>query len=286
MFNAEPCLVRRPALRYIYAPMNLIRTLAAYRDLVANLVARDLKSRYQGSALGFLWTVLNPLFMAAIYIFFLRLLGGRGIALEDIIIGVFAWQFTTQCVNGGLHAFTGNATLVKKVFFPRIILPTTVVLASLVNFLLTLLVQLPLVALFLWYKHTLLSGWTLALPVVILYQTLFNLELALVVSAANVYYRDTSHLAGLILSAWFFMSPVMYPLELVRSAAADMPWVGDLYLLNPMALIITAYRALQVPGAPLPMTAAAVAGWLWPLLAGVIVLRVFERKQRFFADVL
>ncbi len=268
--------------------MNPVHALIPYRDLLANLVGRDLKSRYKGSVMGFSWTILNPLFMAAIYIVFLRVLAGRNtvIAMEDIIIGVFAWQFTTQSVNASLHAFTGNPNLVKKVFFPRIILPTSVVLSALVNFLLTLLVQVPLVAAFLWYKGTLVSGWTLAIPAIVLYQTIFNLELALVVSAANVYYRDTAYLVGLVMSAWFFMSPVMYPLELVTSMSHGMPWLKDLYLLNPMALIITAYRALQVPGESLPMTPVALVGWLWPLLAGVVVLRVFNRAQRYFADVL
>ena len=191
--------------------MNPFRAIAPYRDLVANLVGRDLKSRYKGSALGFLWTVLNPLFMAFIYIFFLRLLGGRGmpITMEDIIIGVFAWQFTVQSVNAGLNAFTGNANLVKKVYFPREILPVSIVASALINFLLTVLVQWVLIAFLLWRKGAMLSGWTAALPAVVLYHTLFNLELVLLVSAANVYFRDTSHLVGLFLSAWFFMSPVM-----------------------------------------------------------------------------
>ena len=268
--------------------MNLLRTIVRHRDLVANLVSRDLKGRYRGSALGFLWTVLNPLVMAVIYIFFLRLLGGRGlpITMEDIIIGVFAWQFTVQCINSGLSAFTGNANLVKKVFFPREILPVSVVLSALVNFLLTVLVQWALIAFLLWHKGLLLSGWSLALPAVALYQTIFNFELVLLISAANVYFRDTSHLVGLFLSAWFFMSPVMYPLSLVATLSRSHPWLQDLYQLNPMTLIITAYRALQIPGTAFPWSAAAVVGWIWPLLAGVVILRVFRRAQCYFSDLL
>ncbi|MCB1101755.1 MAG: ABC transporter permease, partial [Kiritimatiellae bacterium] len=76
---------------------------------------RELKIRYRGSVLGFLWTLLIPLFMAGIYIVFLRLLAGRGVPMAEVIIGVFAWQFTVQSVNSGLHSVTGNANLVKKV---------------------------------------------------------------------------------------------------------------------------------------------------------------------------
>ncbi len=268
--------------------MNPFRAIAPYRDLVANLVGRDLKSRYKGSALGFLWTVLNPLFMAFIYIFFLRLLGGRGmpITMEDIIIGVFAWQFTVQSVNAGLNAFTGNANLVKKVYFPREILPVSIVASALINFLLTVLVQWVLIAFLLWRKGAMLSGWTAALPAVVLYHTLFNLELVLLVSAANVYFRDTSHLVGLFLSAWFFMSPVMYPLSIVDTLSKSWPWLHDLYQLNPLTLIITAYRALQIPGATFPWSTAALVGWLWPLVAGVVIWRVFRRAQRYFSDLL
>src|ERR1039457_3381264 len=123
--------------------IQFIRIVVTYRDLLFNLVARDLKTRYRGSALGFLWTIFTPLFMALIYIFFLRMLAGRGIPIanEEILIGVFAWQFTTQCINAGLSCVTGNTVLVKKVFFPRLILPLSISLSNLVNFWLTLLVQ-------------------------------------------------------------------------------------------------------------------------------------------------
>jgi len=258
-----------------------------HRELLWNLAGRDLKGRYKDSVLGLLWTILAPLFMAGIYIFFLRLLGGRGlqIGMPDIIIGVFAWQFTVQCVTSGLNAFTGNANLVKKVYLPRLLLPTSVVLSALVNYLLMLVVQLPLIAFLLWRQHEMLSIWTLALPVVIVYQTFFNLLLALTVSAANVYFRDTQHLVGLGLSAWFFVSPVMYPLSFVHNLAERWPWLESLYQLNPLTVIITAYRTLQT-GAPLVLTPAAMIGWLWPLVAAVGVFYAFDRAQRNFADVL
>ena len=132
--------------------IKIITDFTHHGDLIWNLVARDLKIRYRGSVLGFLWTILNPMFMAVIYIFFLRMLVGRGIASEDIIIGVFAWQFTVQCVNAGLNCVTGNASLVKKVYFPRIILPFSVSVSGLINFLLTLIVQGVLVAILLMMK--------------------------------------------------------------------------------------------------------------------------------------
>ena len=268
--------------------IQIIKDVVHHGDLLWNLVARDLKIRYRGSVLGFLWTILNPLFMAVIYIVFLRLLAGRGIAIqyEDIIIGVFAWQFTVQCVNAGLNCVTGNSSLVKKVYFPRIILPLSVSVSGLVNFLLTLVVQWALVAILLVRGGSFLDAATLWVPLFCLYHLLFNFSLALLVAAANVYFRDTQHIVNLLMSAWFFMSPVMYPLALVETVARAHPWIADVYLLNPMTVIITGYRAMQVPGVTFPWTAASVAGLLMPLVLLWIAYAVFQRTQRYFSDVL
>lgn len=266
--------------------MNLVQDLLRHRDLLQNLVARDIKGRYKGSALGFLWSILNPLFMAVIYIFFLRLLAGRGVPNEEVIIGVFAWQFTVQCVTGGLPCITGNANLVKKVAFPRVLLPLSVVAANLVNFLLSLTVQLVLVTLLLATQGERLSLWSVALPGVILYHALFNLSLVLLVSSANVYFRDTQHLVGLLLSAWFFVSPVMYNLSFVERFTGPWPWVASVYLLNPMALIITAYRVLQLPAAVWPASPVLAVAWLWPTGLLALAWMIFQRAQRNFADFL
>ena len=264
----------------------LIKEVARHGDLIRNLVARDLKTRYRGSVLGLLWTILNPLFMAVIYIFFLRLLA-RGIAnqYEHIIIGVFAWQFTTQCITSGMTSVTGSGSLVKKVYFPRIILPLSVNLSALVNFWVTLLVQWVLLAVILMVtKGEYLKATTVLVPLLSLYHLAFNLSLALLVAAANVFFRDTQHIVGLLMSAWFFMSPVMYPLEMVETVAAGHPWIADLYMLNPMTAILTAYRALQIPGVAFPWTPAGITGLLLPLVMIVVACHVFQQAQRTFAE--
>lgn len=261
--------------------------LWTYNDLIRNLVARDLKTRYRGSALGLLWTILNPLFMAAIYIFFLTLLS-RAIAsqYENIIIGVFAWQFTVQCVTAGLSSITGSAALVKKVYFPRIILPLSSNLSALVNFWLTLLVQWTLLAIILGLKGDSLKYAALWVPLITIYHLAFNFSLAMMVSAANVFFRDTEHIVGLLLSAWFFTSPVMYPLEMVEQLAASHPWIMKIYLLNPMTVILTAYRSLQVPGVGFIWNKASIAGLLLPFVLLVAGFAIFRRAQRSFADLL
>jgi ABC-type polysaccharide/polyol phosphate export permease len=263
--------------------MRVLQILFTYRELLFNLVARDLRSRYRGSVLGLLWTVLTPLFMAAIYIFFLRLLRVR-IAHEELIIGVFAWQFTVQSIQSGMSCVTGNANLVKKIYFPRMIIPLSTTLSALINYLLMLVVQFALVALLLRMSGNQMSGWTILLPLVLVYHFIFNLSFALVAASSNVFYRDTQHLVGLLLSAWFFVSPIMYPLGLLETLAGDRTWLQDLFMLNPLSVIVTAYRAIQIPGVSFPWSPAAVAGWLLPLLFFVFAFVLFQRSQRFFAD--
>lgn len=266
--------------------MSLYSTWTRHRELVANLVKRELKIRYRGSVLGFFWSVLIPLFMAMIYVIFLRLLGGRGVPLADIVIGVFAWQFTVQCVNSGLTSISGSANLVKKVFFPRLILPLSATLANLITYAMSLLVQFPIVAVLFHATGQSFSGWVVLLPAVMLLHLLFNLGLALLLAGINVYVRDAQHLVGILLSAWFFLSPVMYNLSFVERVAGQYPWVPHLFLLNPMTIIITGYRAAITSGLPFPWEAASLASIGLILVFCWASYRMFERLQRNFADML
>jgi ABC-type polysaccharide/polyol phosphate export permease len=266
--------------------MQVLKEIMSRRELLFNLVAREVKIRYRGSVLGFLWTILIPLFMAMIYVVFLRLLAGRDVPIAEIIIGVFAWQFTVQAVNSGLCSVTSSANLVKKVQFPRILLPLSSTLANLVVYVMSLLVQFPLVGLILYMGGEGFTLWILAVPLVILFHFLFNLALALLLAGTNVYFRDMQHLVGVALSAWFFASPVMYNLTLVRDHAGHIPYLLDVFMLNPMAIIATAYRALMVPGVDFPWGPSVAASIIISLVLLVVGYRVFQRLQRDFADML
>ena len=268
------------------APMRLFRTIFERRELVWNLAARELKQRYRGSVLGFLWTVLTPLFMAVIYLFFLRLLAGRGVPMGEIIIGVFAWQFTVQCANAGTTCVLGSANLVKKVAFPLEILPLSQVLANAIGHLLSLLVQFPVLAFLLWRAD---SRFAAAWPVFffwVIWQTLFNFGLTAFVGAVNVYFRDTQHIVGLVLSAWFFMSPVMYNMEFAARLASHWPWAAHLLYANPMTVIINGYRAALLPGAQPGFPPAAWIGFL--LVPAMLALgaATYRHLQKSFADML
>jgi ABC-type polysaccharide/polyol phosphate export permease len=242
-----------------------------------------MKARYKGSALGLLWSVLTPLFMAVIYAFFFRLLAGRAANTSSIIVGVFAWQFTANCFQNGMMCVTGNGNLVKKVSFPRAILPLAVTIAALIDYLISLGIQFAVVG-----AQTHGACFTprlLLLPLVLAYHAYLCFGVAMLLASANVYWRDTQHLIGVLISALFFLSPAMYDLSFLQALAGDAnAWVMQVYLLNPLAGIFTGYRYAFLPGTELPDSPFFLAGLLWPLVFTPLAGLAFRRLQRNFAD--
>lgn len=259
--------------------------LSLYRkELITSLVSRELTSRYKGSALGILWSIITPLFMAVIYAYFFRLIAGVRAPVEAIVIGVFAWQFTAVSVNSGMTCITGNANLIKKVAFPRSTLPLAVIIAGMIDYLISLVIQIIIVSIFLYRADMHISATVVAIPIVLLWHAVFNLSLALILSAFNVYFRDTQHLVSVLLSAFFFLSPAMYDLGFVRARMAENPWIMDVYMLNPLAVIITWYRKLMLPNVAFEWTPSAIIGLLLPVLMLAVAALLFKRMQRDFAD--
>jgi lipopolysaccharide transport system permease protein len=265
--------------------MHLVMEILHRRELLHNLVMRNLKSRYKDSALGFLWSILTPLFMALIYMFFLRILA-RGVPLEEVLIGVFAWQFTAQCVGNGLTCITDNANLVKKVYFPRIILPLATTLSNLVNFLLTLVVQFVLLAALFAWRHTTIDWHVVYIPLLILGHTAFCLALAVFLSCINVYFRDIQHLVNVGMTAWFFLTPAMYSMNLVEQMALSrqIPWLPKIYMLNPMAVIINGYRAMILKNNHFVVYWTTTVSIIASLLFLLGAVWLFQRLQRNFSD--
>lgn len=264
------------------------------RELVRMLSVRNLKIRYKNSALGFLWSLLTPGFFILIYALFAGIIGMRGKMigadgateidfLPFLVTGIVVWQFTATCFNDGLHAVTGNANLVKKAAFPRLILPIAMSLANAVNFLLTLIV----LAIYLVLAPGIhfQGAAILWLPAAVVAHCALGLGLALVVSTANVFFRDTEHLVGVASLAWFFLTPVFYPPQMQMDILADkLNWPAWLAYLNPMTGIVGAYRqALLGGGAWLTGTLVSFGVALAVLVVGLIV---FQCNEGDFGDVL
>lgn len=257
-----------------------LREVLKRREMLTTLIARNLKIRYRNSTLGFVWTVLNPIFMALIYWLFIVRVARAPVSIGEILVGVFAWNYVVMSVMDAVHAVVGNANLVKKIAFPRIILPLSTSMANVVNFLLSQFI----VAAYLVGTRSPPGPWLALLPLVVLAHFCLCLGLALLVSCANVFFRDTEHIVGVLLTAWFFLSPVMYTLRILEDQGGRML---ALYALNPLAGIITAYRAILLPAATVVPPPWAWAG-SFAMCAAVLLLGYvsFQRLQPYFGDVL
>jgi ABC-type polysaccharide/polyol phosphate export permease len=160
-----------------------------------------------------------------------------------------------------------------------------VTIAAGVDYLISLLVQLGVVGFLLWQGGECFNLHLLLLPLIFIWHAWFNLGLAMLLGSMNVYYRDTQHFVGVALSALFFLSPAMYDLSFVNRLAADMdPLLMNVYLLNPLAGLFTAYRWAFLPSQAFPMNPWIVTGLIWPLLFTPLAALIFKKAQRNFAD--
>ena len=229
-----------------------LRELWQYQELVRNLVVRDLKVRYKSSVLGIAWSWLRPLMMMIVYTVFFTLVFQQDIHNYPVFLlcGTLPWGFFTDSVMQATGSIVGNAHLIKKVYFPREVLPISIVLSSLVNFLIALPVFFMLVLVF----RATLNWCVFLLPIVILIQVAFTLGLAFLLATVNVFYRDTQHILGVIIQAWFFLTPVFYPIDTVpqETHILGITLNAQLWLrrLNPMASIVASYRDLLYRGTP------------------------------------
>ncbi len=279
--------------------MRKLSELWDYRELIRNLVLRDLRTRYKGSPLGYLWTQVAPLLLMLIFwLVFSLFLPASGVAMFPVflIVGLLPWNFCNEAVSGGSRSVIENASLVKKVFFPREVLPLVAVFSSLLNFLLSLPMLFLVMAVAQYFYPPLRDAgrltnfsWTFAyLPVLLVIQTIFLAGVALFLSALAVFFRDMVHLIGILLQFWFFLTPVVYSLDSVGG-----PLARVIRWLNPMASLIEFYREILygravglnlVPTPGLP----ALASVLRVLLTALVVLTLghwfFQRRSGEFGE--
>lgn len=244
---SAPTLRRRGQMSLWERMVELYR----FRDLLYYLVVRELKARYKGSLLGFLWTLVNPLLMMLVFTAVFTVITPNNTVPQYpvfLLCGLLPWNFFNAGVMTSIGSVVGNANLVKKVYFPREVLPIASVLAQLVNFLLALIVLFALLFIF----RADISSRLYLLPLVILIQTCFIAGIALFLSGVNVYYRDTMMIMDVVILAWFFLTPIFYPLNILPQSYEAFGVTLNIhrlmYILNPMASIINAYRDLLYLG--------------------------------------
>lgn len=216
-----------------------IKEIYEYRDMIASMVRRDLRGRYKGSIIGFLWNFINPLCQIVVYYVVFSQIFNNGIDKFHVflIVGMMPWNFFSESLGQGSNSIVSQADMTKKIYFPREVLPISVVSSRFINLLLTFIII---------FAITIASGVPLNpiallfLPLVLIVQYILCLGFALILSIINVYFRDVEYMTGVFLMAWIWLTPIMYTYESIENVELLHWIVGK----NPMTPLITSYQSI------------------------------------------
>jgi len=267
--------------------LSKLAELWRYRELVLNLVVRDLKVRYKNSALGIAWSWLNPLLMMVVFTIVFGVLNPGPQEIKHypvyILAGILPWNMFSASVVGATASIVGSSYLIKKVYFPREVLPLATVLSNTVNFLISLPVFFA-VAIALGVR---LTPWVLLVPVILLVQVIFSIGIGLILATLNVYYRDTQIIMEVLMLAWFFLTPVIWDVSALPQTqvllGVSWPIQRLVYILNPMASIIASYRVTMYSGAQ-PALDFFVRSTATAAIILIVGYLVFHRFSASFAE--
>jgi ABC-2 type transport system permease protein len=253
--------------------MQKLAELFRYRELLKNLVVNELKLRYRRSVLGFLWTMLNPLFTLLTLTLVMSTILRYPIERYwvSLFSGFLPWMFLSQSIGLALMSVVGKGPLLQKVYIPKIVIPLSAVLSTLVNFLLALV---PLLGLVVIAGHP-VNESLLFLPVAIVFITLFTVGLGFLFSCLNVFFRDFTHMTEVILNLWYHLSPVWYTLEMLPERyRVYLSW-------NPLVYIFECFREPIFHGR-IPSLATISISAAAALASFVFGLAIFLRFERHF----
>lgn len=233
-----------------------LRQLPRYRGLIQTLVVRELKARYRGSVLGYLWSFINPLLLLLIYSFvFTIVIPNRDERAQPYALfmfcGILPWTWFSASLSEASNSLIANGNLIKKVLFPAEVLPIVSVLANMVHFFL----GLPILAAFLlWYQKPIHASELIWFPVVVFVQLLFTIGLSLILSALTVHFRDIRDILANVLTLWFFATPIIYTWMMMEKYIGYLNW-------NPFTHLAISYQEILFFDGPF-------GHWKWLLALG------------------
>ncbi len=254
----------------------MFKNLYNYRELLKSNVKKEIRGKYKGSFLGILWSFVNPLLQVLVYaiIFPIILKSPEPNYVVFLIIGILPWTWFTTSLSQGTYTILGNAGIIKKVYFPREILPISVVTSGLINYLISCLI----IFAFLIFSGIGFSGYLVYLPLVILVQYVITLGIVFITSAINVYIRDAEYIINFIVNMLFYATPILYSPDVFAHTK-----FSALIQLNPLATIINSYRDILYH-----QTLPDLKMLLLVLVTGLVILlvgiRVFRKLERGFAE--
>lgn len=224
-----------------------IAELARYRELLLNLVIRDLKIRYKNSALGFLWSLINPLVqVATLTIVFKYVMGVKIPNYSAYLLCAFLpWTFFQTSILDASSSIAQYGALVKKTYFPREIIPISSVISNLVHFLMAMVIFF----IYLCLLGTPIKVTWLLLPILIIIQVMLTTGISLFAACLNVYYEDIKYVTAVLLNLLFYLNPVVYLVEqaLNKGPMAIQPIAHAYFYLSPISYLLVAYRKILLP---------------------------------------
>jgi len=260
-----------------WVPLDL-REIWSYRELLYFLTKRDIKVRYKQTVLGGLWAIIQPVFTMVVFtLFFGRLakMPSDGIPYPIFVyVGLLPWTYFANALSASGNSLVGSSNLITKVYFPRLIIPTSASLAGLLDFFIAMLV---LAAMMAYYQFVPNVGIVL-FPFLVGLTFLCAVGVGLWLSALNVQYRDIRYVIPFLIQLWMFVSPVIYPVSIVKE---EYQW---LLALNPMGGVIEAYRASLLGHMPVDWSLLGLSSAMI-LLMLITGLYYFRRMEKVFADV-
>lgn len=255
--------------------MKVFHNLYQYRELLKTNVQKEIRGKYKGSFLGVLWSFINPLLMVLVYALVFPYIMRTNVDnyLIFLIVAIIPWNFFTTVINSGCNCIWINGGIIKKVYFPREILPISVVSAGLVNFLISCIIIL----IFLLFGGIGFSFQLLWLPLIAIIQCFLSLGLLFILSAVNVYVRDIEYLVAFLINLLFYATPILYTADMFPT---NVRWV--LYL-NPLSHLIDAYRNIfyyqTMPNIPSLIYIGVLA-----IVILIIGYFVFKKLEKGFAE--
>lgn len=257
--------------------MSSLKELYDYRQMIFSLVRKDLRGRYKGSVLGFLWTFINPLFQLLVYTIAFSFILPSPIEKYylHLFVALIPWIFFSSSVQGGANSIIAAKDMVSKIYFPREVIPISYVTSCFVNMLLSFIIIFAVV-IFSGVGLNFLA--VLCLPVIMFVEYIMALGMAMLFSAITVFFRDMEHILSIITMAWIYLTPVLYPIDMIENKT-----IQRLFYINPMTSVIVAYRDVLYY-AKVPDLSTLLIAFGFGVLILFVGSFVFSRLKRHFAE--
>ena len=255
--------------------MNILKNLYNYRELLKTNVQKEIRGKYKNSFLGVLWSFLNPLLQICVYalVFPLILKNDQPNYVIFLCVALIPWTFFTSCVQQSASTMLQNGNIIKKVYFPREILPISVVTSGTINFLISTIIIFAFLIIF----GLGITKYVLYFPIILIIQYFLQLGISFILSSVTVYLRDLEHLIGVALQLLFYATPIVYAAE---SIPEDFKFIIEY---NPMTYIINGYRDIFYNQTSPDMLALGIL-FIIAIALCVVGYLIFNKLQKGFAE--